>query len=331
MARPLRIEFEGALYHVLARGNDRRRIYRSETDQERFVSLLAESSARFEVGVQAFVLMGNHFHLLAQTRRANLSRWMHWLMVAYTVYFNRRHRRSGHLLQGRYKSLLVEEGEYLLELSRYLHLNPVRGAVLGQGTPIERRKRLRQFVWSSYPGYAGLGKAWPFIEEKLILGELGGPVRGRRRRYRSFVEEGLVREIANPFGAARWQVLLGSESFAQKVLDRMGDHETKREANASLRGAMRRSVRPEEIVGHVAKKYNIIPRRLLVGGDWGLAARNEAMWLIWERSELTLAGIGELFGGLDYAAVAQRIRRVRLSLSEKKREQLLHEISNIKI
>jgi chromosomal replication initiation ATPase DnaA len=155
--------------------------------------------------------------------------------------------------------------------------------------------------------------------------------RGRRRRYRSYLEEGLVREIANPFEAARWQVLLGSESFAQKVLDRVRSQETKREANASLRGAVRRSLQPEEIVAQVAKKYHISPQRLLGGVDWGLAARNEAMWLIWERCELTLAGIGELFGGLDYAAVAQRIRRVRLSLSEKKREQLLHKISNIKI
>jgi putative transposase len=331
MARPVRIEFEGGLYHLLARGNGRQRIYLSEADQERFVTLLAESSARFEVGIQAFVLMGNHFHLLAQTRRANLSRWMHWLMVAYSVYFNRRHRRNGHVLQGRYKSLVVEEGQYLLELSRYLHLNPVRGAVLGKGTPMERRERLRQFAWSSYRGYGGLGKRWPFIEEKLILGELGGPVRGRRRRYRSFVEEGLVREIANPLEAARWQLLLGSESFAQKVLDRVRGQEKKREASASIRGAVRQSLQPEEIVAQVAKKYRMSPQRLLGRGDWGLAARNVAMWLIWERCDLTLARIGELFGGSDYAAVAQRIRRARLSLSEKQRQQLLYEMSNIKI
>jgi putative transposase len=93
----LRIEFEGALYHLLARGNNRQTIFESDADPERFVRLLAESAERFDVAVQAFVLMGNHFHLVAQTRRANLSRWMHWLMVAYSVYFNRRHRRSGHL------------------------------------------------------------------------------------------------------------------------------------------------------------------------------------------------------------------------------------------
>jgi len=99
--------------------------------------------------------MGNHFHLVAQTRRPNLRRWMHWLLVSYTMYFNRRHRSSGHLFQGRYQSFLVQEGDYLLGLSRYVHLNPVRGLRLGRGNPTERRKRLRGFKWSSYRGYAG--------------------------------------------------------------------------------------------------------------------------------------------------------------------------------
>ena len=158
MARPLRIEFEGAVYHLCARGNERQRVVRTEQDRVHFLELLERSATRHQVSVLAFVLMGNHFHLIAQTARANLSRWMHWLIVSYTVYFNWRHWRSGHLFQGRYKSFLVEsvKGDYLLELSRYVHLNPVRGKVLGEGTPAERRKRLRDYVWSSYPGLGGL-------------------------------------------------------------------------------------------------------------------------------------------------------------------------------
>jgi putative transposase len=131
VARPLRVEFEGAIYHLLARGNARQRIFADDADRTKFLELLRSSAARFEIVLHGFVLMGNHFHLLAQTRQANLSRWMHWLMVSYTVHFNWRHARSGHLFQGRYKSLLVEGGEYLLGLSRYLHLNP--GARLGLG------------------------------------------------------------------------------------------------------------------------------------------------------------------------------------------------------
>ena len=135
MARALRVEFEGALYHICARGNRRERIFGGEKDYVLFERLMAESVARFESEVYAYVLLPNHFHLLARTRRANLSRWMHWLLVAYSVSFNLRHRSSGHLFQGRYKSFLVEEGQYLLGLSRYIHLNPVRGRVLGVGNP----------------------------------------------------------------------------------------------------------------------------------------------------------------------------------------------------
>ena len=167
--------------------------------------------------------MGNHFHLLAQTPQGNLTRWMHWLMVSYTVYFNRRHRRSGHLFQGRYKSFLVGSGKghYLLKVSRYLHLNPVRGTVLGQGTPGERRARLRSYGWSSYGGYAGLRTPYPFVAEQLVFDELGRPARGERLRYRRFVEEGLLREIENPWQALQWQAVLGDESFLRKVQDRM--------------------------------------------------------------------------------------------------------------
>src|SRR5438874_9110239 len=149
--------------------------------------------------------MPNHFHLLARTPKANLSRWMHWLIGAYSVSFNRRHRKSGHLFQGRYKSFLVEGGNYLLELSRYLHLNPVRGRVIGAGDLKERRKRLRAYRWSSYPHYAGLRKQNDFVTEQPVRGELGesSTVQQVKLRYRRFVEEGLLREIENPFEAVQ--------------------------------------------------------------------------------------------------------------------------------
>src|SRR5438270_11429153 len=186
MARALRIEFEDALYHVCARGNARGEIFRSDTDRARFLQLLERSGERFFGSVLCLVLMDNHFHLVVRTHRPNLSRWMHWLMVSYSVYFNRRHRRSGHLFQGRYKSFLVEGSEYLLALSRYIHLNPVRGSSIGGGTVAERRKRLRAFEWSSYRGYAGLADAIAFIEEITVFDELAGGDHAARLRYRRF-------------------------------------------------------------------------------------------------------------------------------------------------
>jgi putative transposase len=330
MARPLRVEFEDAIYHLCTRGNARQRIFWDDRDRSRFVELLTDSARRFGVSIFCFVLMGNHVHLIAQTHRANLSRWMHWLTVAYTVFFNRRHRSSGHLFQGRYKSFLVQEGDYLLGLSRYLHLNPVRGMSLGKGTPSERRTRLRAFRWSSYPGYAGLREQYPFVEEEMVLGELGGARKGERLRYRRFVEEGLVREMENPFEAVRWQAVLGNESFVQKLRDRLKGLQRHQREIPSLR-RIGEGVTTEEVLEKVAKKFKMESKRLLKRGERGLEARNVAMWMIWESGTKSLREIGELFGGLDYAAVAQRIRRTRLARSSRTTSNLLKEMLNVEI
>jgi REP-associated tyrosine transposase len=328
MARPLRVEFEDAIYHLCLRGNARQRIFWDDCDRGRFLELLSESHLRFDLAILCFVLMGNHVYLVAQTHRANLSRWMHWLSVAYTVFFNRRHRMNGHLFQGRYKSILVQEGDYLLGLSRYVHLNPVRGVNLGKGTPSERRKRLRAFCWSSYPGYAGLRAPYPFIEQEMVLSELGGARRGERVRYRRFVEQGLVREVENPFEAVRWQAVLGNETFVQKLRDRVkGLHKHPREIPSLRR--MREGVKTEEVLEKVAKKFKVASRRLIQKGERGLEARNVAMWMIWESGNKSLRQIGELFGGLDYAAVAQRIRRIRLAYDARTQRKLLGDMLNV--
>ena len=124
MARPIRIQFEGAVYHVTARGNERREIFRSDTDRARFVSTLEECVVANGLVLHAWCLMPNHYHLLIETPRGNLSRAVGWLQTTYTVRFNRRHGRSGHLFQGRFKAHLVEADSYAMELIRYIHLNP---------------------------------------------------------------------------------------------------------------------------------------------------------------------------------------------------------------
>jgi REP element-mobilizing transposase RayT len=323
----LRIEFEDAIYHVAARGNERQRVFRTEGDRKQFQALLARSCERYEVSLLVFVLMDNHFHLVAQTHRGNLSRWMHWLMVTYTTWFNWRYDRSGHLFQGRYKSFLVEEGEYLLELSRYLHLNPVRGKVLGRGSPTERRKRLRDYVWSSYRGYAGLAQPFDFVKGEMVLAEMGGPRRARTVRYRRFVEDGLLREVASPLEAVQWQAVLGSESFARRIQDRMSElREGRHEVTALRRGAA--VLNPESVLQMVAKHYGLPVRRLQEKRGHGLEARNVAMWLTWEKCGLSQRELGELFGGINYAAVAQRLRRLKPE-SRQVAEKLIKKMSNV--
>jgi len=328
MARPLRIEFEDAIYHICARGNARAEIFRTDTDRTLFLQLLQHSADRFAGTVFCFVLMNNHFHLMVQTSQPNLSRWMHWLIVSYSVYFNRRHRRCGHLFQGRYKSFLIESGRHVLTLSRYIHLNPIRGRRMGRGTPMERRKRLRGFKWSSYQGYAGLAKPFPFIEDSFVLEHIGGSDDGTRLWYRRFVEEGLISEIENPFERVQWQVALGGEGFLRKIRDRVKASHKERHEMTSVRKA-KELAQPNIVLGRVAKKFQVDPERLTSRSEHGLEARNVAIWLTSECCAITLRQIGALFGGLDYSAVAQRIRRTRQRFSEEAAKALIAEISNV--
>jgi putative transposase len=310
MARPLRLEFEGALYHLTGRGNARQRIFADDKDCAKFVQLLTESLQRYDVALYGYVLMRNHYHLIAETRRANLGRWMHWLTTAYTVYFNRRHRQVGHLFQGRYKSIVVEAEGYLLSLSRYVHLNPVRGKVIGRGDPVERRKRLRGWRWSSYRGYSGLAKPEPWVSQERVLGEIGGAPRERRLRYRRFVEEGLLREIESPLEAVRWQTALGRENFLQRLKDHV---EKKAQAHREVPALRQLRWRSEEqsILECVARAYGCSKQALSKRGTRGNEPRAVAMVLVWDCCGVSLRKVGELFGGAGYTAVAQMIGRTR--------------------
>jgi chromosomal replication initiation ATPase DnaA len=154
------------------------------------------------------------------------------------------------------------------------------------------------------------------------------PRRAERLRYRRFVEEGLVREIQNPFEAVQWQAMLDDESFVQKLRDRVkGLHKERREITALRRGG--RKIEPDQVLKRVAKKYQLDVKRLVAPGERGSQARNVGMWMIWETGDKSLREIGELFGGIDYAAVAQRIRRTRLTHDAGTTRKLLAEMSNV--
>jgi len=310
MARPLRLEFEGALYHLTGRGNARQRILGDQKDCAKFSQLLRESLQRYDVSLHGYVLMGNHYHLIAETRRANLGRWMHWLTTAYSVYFNRRHRQVGHLFQGRYKSIVVEAEGYLLSLSRYVHLNPVRGKIVGRGNPVERRRRLRNWCWSSYREYSGLAKAQPWVTQERVLGEIAGAAKARRLRYRRFVEEGLLREIESPLEAVQWQTALGRENFLQRLKDHVGKKAQAHRELPALRQLRRRS-EAQSVLECVARAYGCSKQALSKQGTRGNEARAVAMVLVWDCCGVSLREIGELFGGAGYTAVAQMIGRTR--------------------
>ena len=207
MARHLRVEFPGAIYHVTCRmvgdaplpGSygatswpPEKRLFRDDADHERFLDRLAERVEQFNIRLYLFVCMTNHFHLVFETPEANCSKFMQSLSTAYTVYYNLRHGRHGHLLDGRFKAKLVEGDDYLLSLSRYVHLNPVQVGSQKRKPIEERIKILRAHRWSSYPSYIGRHKALDFVEYGPLLAEMHGKRREWPKRYREFVESGLA-------------------------------------------------------------------------------------------------------------------------------------------
>ncbi len=180
MTRPLRILVPGGFYHVTCRGNDRRAIFRDDRDRALFLERLRGSLANYQVDCHAYVLMSNHFHLLVCTPKGNLCEYMRHFNISYTAAFNRRHGRVGHLYQGRYKAILVDQDGYLLELSRYVQLNPIRiksyrGSAVG-----ERIRYLEGYRWSSLPGYLKSANRQPWVHYEMVLGQVGGSRSGNR-------------------------------------------------------------------------------------------------------------------------------------------------------
>jgi putative transposase len=192
MARPLRIQYEGAIYHVTVRGNGRQGIFIDDRDRERFLERLSDAVEVHGVRLYLYCLMSNHVHLMVETPSGNLSRFMHQVQTAYVAYFNRRHDRTGHLTQGRYGARVVRGEAYVLALSRYVHLNPVFVAE-ARKLPLERRiEILRGYPWSSYRSYVGLTEPLDFMDYAPILALTGASKPQWRRSYRKFVEAGIA-------------------------------------------------------------------------------------------------------------------------------------------
>lgn len=204
MARPLRIEFEGAVYHITSRGNAKQDIFLTRTDRIAFLQLFGEIVDRFNWICHSYCLMGNHYHLLLETPRANLSRGMRQLNSVYTQGFNRRHERVGHVLQGRYKSILVERDSHLLELTRYVVLNPVRSGFVGSP---------EEWAWSSYRAMAGFEPAPEFLETKWLLSQFDDDLKRAAAEYRAFVAAGIKSDPWDDLHGG----ILGSESFIKQM------------------------------------------------------------------------------------------------------------------
>ena len=278
------------LYHVFSRGNEQRAVFRDDRDSAHFLELVGRFCERFEIEVWSYVLMGNHYHLVLKTRRANLSRAMHWLGVSYTVWHNLRHERAGHLFQGRFKSFTVEEEAYLEQLILYTHRNPLRAGLTD---------RLAAYRWSSYRCLAYGRGCVDWLPRAKVLGLFGGEASRFRRAVQRYSDE-----AGSFLEDLRFGVFLGSEEAFERFRDRVAP-EPHREKPHSRRVAGHRSV--AHAVPHYLPPLGLSAEDLAVlrrprrGRE--LPARDILIYLLWQAGTFTLKEIGDYFH-VGYTTIA---------------------------
>lgn len=284
MSRALRIEFPGAVYHVTSRGNERREVFRDDEDRRLFLSTLGRTVARWRWVVHAYCLMGNHYHLLIETPEPNLSRGMRQLNGEYTQAFNRRHGRAGHLFQGRFKAVLVEKEGHLLELCRYVVLNPVRARGMRVQSP-------EQWPWSSYRATAGQECGPPFLDTSWVLARFGGKAPTAHKAYRGFVADGAGRGKAQRprTNKGLW---IGSEVYGEALAPWLAGKRAGREYRMQERLALRPGLK------------TFFPAEALRDRD----ARDEAICRAYREGRYSQREIGDQLG-LHYATISVIVRR----------------------
>lgn len=277
MARPLRIEFAGALYHVTSRGNAREAIYLTDEDRQQFLTLLENTVERYDWYCHAYCLMGNHYHLLIETNTPALSNGMKYLNGTYTQHFNRRHQRVGHVFQGRFKAILVQKEAYLLELARYIVLNPVRAQMV---------RSAKDWPWSSYRATAGYTDNHPCLTTDWILAGFSEIKNEAQQRYCDFVRAGLRQP--SPWQQLKNQIYLGTDHFV---------HE------------MQSKIDPEQSLNDIPKKQKQAPVKSLAYFSERYATRQESMARAYLTGHYTLAEVGHHFG-VSYATVSRAVKLV---------------------
>ncbi len=294
MPRPPRLEVSGALYHVISRGNARQKIFLSTGDFQRYLSYLAHYQQLDRFRVFAYVLMPNHVHLLIETSDVPLSRTMQRLNSRYSLVFNRVHRRVGHVLQGRYHALLCEKDAYLVTLTRYLHLNPVRAKMVREPA---------DYPWSSYGAYCGQSSP-VVVETAEVLGHFGDRLPTARQRYRHFVGEGLTAGHEPAYYKGVEGRVLGSDAFVARV-----------RRTAPERPADRRTIALDRVVSLVAHHFGQSPATLRGPGKQRdrIHARD---WLAYVTSRYTSTGLSAVAKALavDPSCMSRGIQRVEARL-----------------
>jgi putative transposase len=325
MARALRIEYPGAVYHLMARGNQGEPIFDDDKDRRCFLETLGETCEKTGWRVHAYVLMGNHYHLLAETCEGNLVAGMKWLQSTYTLRYNSRHKVRGHLFQGRYKAIAVEgDDDYFRMVSTYIHMNPARAGLIRIG-----EERLKRYRWSSYPWYltrGGKGPAW--LRRDRVMGSLGLAV-GQGRAYEAYMD-GRVLELVSKAGRKEldeeWKGLrrgwyVGGGEFLGQLQERM---------EQAVKGRLRESHsgRAKQLHGEAAAERWVAAGMKVLGLDarglenleMGALEKVAMAWLVRERTTVPLRWVSGRLGMGHYTRVTQAVSRMRRRPGRKLRQ-----------
>lgn len=319
MPRPTRIQYEDAYYHVMNRGRNRQRIFHSEAYYLAFIETLAQACERFDLIVHAYCLMGNHYHLLLQTPNADLGRIMRHINGVYTQRYNRMKRTDGPLFRGRYKAIVVDEDSYLLQLSRYIHLNPVETK-----TPLVQR--LEDYQWSSYRAYINIAIAPTWLQRDRTYQMLGQ--RHKYRGYADYVKQGTDEDVKRFYSKGNTASVIGDKEFVDWLL--------KEKATAIEEKAVIKTVLPQRLgiasfVQLVANYYKLKPNeltRVVRGPTKGLMARKIAMYCCQQFGGFTLSEIMVHFGLSNTGSVSYVTCNIRRVMSDD--TQLSNQVQKVK-
>jgi len=306
MPRPQRIQYENAFYHVMNRGRGRQIIFHNENYYQAFLQTLQEAHRRFDAVIHAYCLMGNHYHLLIETPRANLDRIMRHINGVYTQRYNRLKKTDGPLFRGRYKAILVDGDAYLLQLSRYIHRNPIdmkRPLVSG----------LEHYAWSSYPAYINQEKAQPWLNRDRTYEMLGK--KRKYEAYKAFVALGTDEETLSFYNKGNLASIIGEKSFKEKL----SKQKAKLKVNVELAQLLSERPTADDIIRAVAKAYKIqisdIKERK-TGRQMANLPRKVAIYLCQQYGDMPLNAIAQTFGLGHAGSVSPAIRDIKHELED---------------
>lgn len=299
MARSLRIEYPGAFYHVIQRGIERKTIFASDSDKEKFLSYLDSAHIGYSAIVHTYILMNNHYHIILETPRSNLSKIMHYLNTSYAAYFNTKRKRVGPLYQGRFKAILVQQDEYLHHLSRYIHLNPLR---------VNIAKAPEEYPWSSFRYFISKDKQPRWLNINFILSMFDNSISKAKRLYKQFVLDGIGKEKDIIKTNMKKGFILGSEDFFESIKEKFID--TKEDPEIPILKELKYKKEPslEDI------KY-IVQRNV---GNNKMLQRKLSIYLSRKYTQKTLKEIAEFYGKIKYTGVSQVFRRTEKVRKESK-------------